>query len=95
MPSASCKLIVEKYNLTNKDVSQGIARDMICPHCGAREKFLVGLVGQIVVFCNGTWTEMEEVEIAKDDFVKCLSCEEDGVKEDFTVTGLDDYLETL
>jgi len=68
--------------------------DMACPECGSRGRFAIA-VTTTAIFDDLGSDDVGDLEYEADSSCTCKECDHAGTVADFTVDGLDDFLNKL
>lgn len=89
-------IAIKRFNLDASCINAGRAKDLICPNCGHRRQFTVGVShGIITLRGNGEVTGFTFGEFQPDYHCSCDECGEDGTISDFTCLDLDNTITRL
>ncbi len=84
--------VIYEHDLRPYPESRGVARDLVCLHCGQRDAFEVSGVCFVKLGGDGAVDDFE-YEYHDDSYCKCPKCQYEGLISNFKVEGLDDALE--
>jgi len=88
------KITKEEFVLTfrNSPIMKNICNNIACSACGERNNFRVEFTG-ICTMTDMTTDDTGDHSWDATSFCKCNTCGEEGVVGDFTIPGLDDYIQ--
>ena len=86
------KELINKFKLKPCNYDRGVAKDMICPDCGSRDRFKITGVCIAIIDGEGYIHEVSGYEFHDRSLCWCLHCGKEDDASVFKAKGLDDEL---